>query len=40
MTYEKPEVRDFGDIAEHTYQTDGDDGPGHSYEVVDATVDG
>ena len=22
MTYEKPEIRDFGSIAEHTYQTD------------------
>jgi hypothetical protein len=39
MTYEKPEVRDFGDIAEHTYLTDGDDGPGCSYEVCDTLVD-
>jgi hypothetical protein len=39
MTYEKPAVRDFGDIAEHTYNTGGDDGPGCSY-VVDATTDG
>ena len=24
MTYDKPEIRDFGNIAEHTYQTDAD----------------
>jgi len=25
MTYEKPQVRDFGDIAKHTYNVAGDD---------------
>ena len=24
MTYQKPEIRDLGDIAQHTYQTDGE----------------
>jgi hypothetical protein len=24
MTYDKPEIRDFGNIAEHTYAPDGD----------------
>jgi hypothetical protein len=36
MTYEKPQVRDFGDIAKHTYNVaDDDDGfPGVSCEIT------
>jgi len=35
MTYEKPEVRDFGDIAKHTYVIGGPDYCGQSCEVTD-----
>ena len=35
MTYEKPEIRDFGDIAKHTYQTDGVDFIGCSGQLCD-----
>lgn len=35
MTYAKPEVRDFGSIADHTYTVDSDDGfPGYSCVIV------
>jgi hypothetical protein len=36
MTYAKPEVRDFGSIADHTYTgIDSDDGfPGYSCVIV------
>lgn len=36
MTYDKPEIRDFGDIAKHTYQTDDVDicYPGASCDIV------
>ncbi|MDH3260788.1 MAG: hypothetical protein OEM81_07970 [Acidimicrobiia bacterium] len=43
MTYEKPEVRDLGDIAKHTYIVPGPDicWPGQScYDTTDALVDG
>jgi hypothetical protein len=44
MTYEKPEVRDFGDIANHTF-FQGDDecwsgASGNLCDAVDSTVDG
>jgi hypothetical protein len=38
MTYEKPEVHDFGSIAEHTYEEPTDCFPGQSPCVAD--VDG
>jgi hypothetical protein len=37
MTYEAPEIRDFGDIADHTYFQGDDDFIGYSAEpCVDA----
>jgi hypothetical protein len=41
MTYERPEIRDFGDIAQHTFIDGGVDFCGNSAELCDeSTVDG